>query len=676
MKNRLFDKILIANRGEIAVRIIKTLKKLGIKSIAVYSESDTNALHVDMADEAIFIGNSPATDSYLAIDHLIAAVRKSGAQAVHPGYGFLSENYLFARELEKEKVTFIGPDKEAIRVMGDKIEAKKIADNAGVNTVPGYLGVIEDARKAVKIAQKIGFPVMVKAAAGGGGRGMRVVRNKEEMEDAFTSASNEAKNSFSDDRVFIEKYITNPRHIEIQILADKHGNVVCLGERECSIQRHHQKIIEEAPSPFISDKTRNLMYKQSKKLVKKIGYYSAGTVEFIVDSKQNFYFMEMNTRLQVEHCVTELIYNIDLVEYMLKVAAGHKLDLTQENIKSHGWAIESRICAEDPSRGFLPSSGRITNYQEPPRNAQIRVDSGIDEGVEVSMFYDQMISKLCVHANTRKEAINLMTKALGEYIINGISNNISFLQAIFTHPKFIDGDISTNFIDQEYPEGFLGAEITSEITTIFLAIAIYVHMAESIRTAGISDSSPDQVRKVGTRWVVNVDNSSYTVIIKPVIGGYNIRYESNRINIRSKWNLGENPLRGEVNGQSVTAIVDPVQNGYKITYAARSTIVYVRSPRTAELEQFMLKKDNSKAKKSLKAPLAGKIVKIFVEKGQEIKIGQKLLIIEAMKMENIISSEVKGKVKEINIKEGEEVSVDQTLIEFDFENNKDTGSKD
>jgi propionyl-CoA carboxylase alpha chain len=667
MEDKLFDKVLIANRGEIAVRIIKTLKNLGIKSIAVYSESDTNALHVNLADEAIFIGNSPATDSYLCIDHIIAAIRKSGAQAVHPGYGFLSENAAFAKALEKEKVVLIGPSIDAISIMGDKIEAKKIADKAGVNTVPGYLGTIEDARKAVKLAQKIGFPVMVKAAAGGGGRGMRVVHNKEEMENAFTSASNEAKNSFSDDRVFIEKYITNPRHIEIQVLADKHGNVVCLGERECSIQRHHQKIIEEAPSPFISDKIRNIMYKQSLKLVNKIGYYSAGTVEFIVDSNQKFYFMEMNTRLQVEHCVTELIYDIDIVEQMLRIAAGQKLNIKQSDIKANGWAIESRICAEDPSRGFLPSSGRIIQYQEPPRDAQIRLDSGIAEGVEVSMFYDQMISKLCTHAKTRKEAIEVMHKALGEYVITGIAHNISFLQAIMGHPKFTAGNISTDFIDEEYPEGFLGAEITSEITKVLLAAAIHVHMTGAIRTAGISDNSLEQVRKIGTRWVVNIDDISYPVIIQPVIGGYNIRYESNRIGIRSNWNLGENLLRGEVNGQQIIVRVAQILNGYKLTYTAREVEAYVSTPRAAELEQFMPVKNKNLIQTSLNAPLAGKIVKIFVQKGQDIKKGEKLIIIEAMKMENLILSEFENKISSIQVKEGDEISVNQVLIEFDTE---------
>jgi propionyl-CoA carboxylase alpha chain len=661
-KKKLFDKVLIANRGEIAVRIIKTLKKLGIKSVAVYSEADTNSLHVSMADEAIFIGNSPATDSYLSIPHIISAIRQTGAQAVHPGYGFLSENYAFASALRDENVTLLGPSPEAIKSMGDKIEAKKLAEKAGVNTVPGYLGVIKDAKNATKIAQKLGFPVMVKAAAGGGGKGMRVVRNAEDMVDSFSSASNEARNNFSDARVFLEKFIENPRHIEIQVLADKFGNVVCIGERECSIQRHHQKVIEEAPSPFISDKTRKEMYKQSIKLVKKIGYYSVGTVEFIVDKKQNFYFMEMNTRLQVEHCVTELVYNLDLVEQMIIVAAGEKITIKQSDLKPNGWAIESRICSEDPARKFLPSSGRITQYQEPPKNSKIRVDSGIAEGGEVSMFYDQMISKLCTHAPTRLEAIELMRKALSEYIILGISHNISFLEAIMQNTRFVDGNFSTNFIAEEYPDGFLGAEINSEITLAFIGVAIHIHMTEAIRASSIID---DRASTVGTRWVVNIDSESYPVIIKPVTNGYNIRYERNRIYVRSNWIIGATLFRGQVNNKNVNVRIKSILNNYKLTYAGREVIASIRSPRVAELEQFMPTTNKNKAQPILTAPLSGMIVKIFVKPGEEVKAGQKLLIIEAMKMENVICAEHTSKITSINVAEKEQVAVGAVIIEFE-----------
>jgi propionyl-CoA carboxylase alpha chain len=661
-KKKLFDKVLIANRGEIAVRIIKTLKKLGIKSVAVYSEADTNSLHVSMADEAIFIGNSPATDSYLSIPHIISAIRQTGAQAVHPGYGFLSENYAFASALRDENVTLLGPSPEAIKSMGDKIEAKKLAEKAGVNTVPGYLGVIKDAKNATKIAQKLGFPVMVKAAAGGGGKGMRVVRNAEDMVDSFSSASNEARNNFSDARVFLEKFIENPRHIEIQVLADKFGNVVCIGERECSIQRHHQKVIEEAPSPFISDKTRKEMYKQSIKLVKKIGYYSVGTVEFIVDKKQNFYFMEMNTRLQVEHCVTELVYNLDLVEQMIIVAAGEKITIKQSDLKPNGWAIESRICSEDPARKFLPSSGRITQYQEPPKNSKIRVDSGIAEGGEVSMFYDQMISKLCTHAPTRLEAIELMRKALSEYIILGISHNISFLEAIMQNTRFVDGNFSTNFIAEEYPDGFLGAEINSEITLAFIGVAIHIHMTEAIRASSIID---DRASTVGTRWVVNIDSESYPVIIKPVTNGYNIRYERNRIYVRSNWIIGATLFRGQVNNKNVNVRIESILNNYKLTYAGREVIASIRSPRVAELEQFMPTTNKNKAQPILTAPLSGMIVKIFVKPSEEVKAGQKLLIIEAMKMENVICAEHTSKITSINVAEKEQVAVGAIIIEFE-----------
>jgi propionyl-CoA carboxylase alpha chain len=661
----LFDKVLIANRGEIAVRIIKTLQKLKIKSVAVYSETDTNALHVGMADEAIFIGNSPATDSYLCIEHIIEAVRKSGAQAVHPGYGFLSENAEFARALQKEKITLIGPSAEHIRIMGDKIQAKTFAERAKINTVPGYLGIIKNTSEAEKIAKKIGFPVIVKAAAGGGGRGMRVVHNQKDLSDAFISASNEAKNSFSDGRVFIEKYIENPRHVEIQVLADKYGNAVCIGERECSIQRNHQKVIEEAPSPFISEKTRKEMFKQSLSLVKEIGYYSAGTMEFMVDKEQNFYFMEMNTRLQVEHCVTELVFGIDLVEEMIRIAAGRELTLSQKDLKPNGWAIESRICAEDPSRGFLPSSGRITQYEEPPRNDQIRIDSGIVEGGEVNMFYDQMISKLCTHAPTRKEAVELMQKALGEYVIVGISHNISFLQAIMDHKRFIEGDISTGFITQEYPKGFSGAEITSEVTRIFLAVALFVHMAYVIREMGITGDISDQIRKVGTRWIVNFDGLSFPLVIQPITNGYYIRQGTDRIYVRSNWTIGATLFRGNINGIDATVTIQPSIKGYQLIHSGRKVNAYVLSPRIAELEQFMPESKTQASQPYLNSTLSGKIVKISVKEGNEIKIGDQLIVIEAMKMENIIISEREAKISKVCFKPDDIVSVNERLFEFE-----------
>ena len=467
MSKPLFEKVLVANRGEIALRIMKTLRLMGIKSVAIYSEADTNSDHVQYADEAYYIGNSPATESYLSIKNIVSAIRLSGAQAVHPGYGFLAENSQFANILKREGITLIGPSAKVIKKMGDKIEAKKIAIDSGVSTVPGYMGTINNLEQANQIAGDIGFPVIIKAAAGGGGRGMRVVENEKQMEKAFESAKFEAENCFNDSRVFIEKLILAPRHIEIQLIADQFGNAVCLGERECSIQRYHQKVIEEAPSSFVDEETRQKMYAEVVALSKKVGYFSAGTVEFMMDNDKNFYFLEMNTRLQVEHPVTELITGFDLVEQMVRIAAGEKLSFTQADVKLNGWAIECRICAEDPTRGFLPSSGRILEYHEPPKSANVRIDSGIGAGGEVSMFYDAMIAKLCTYSETREEAIELMKKSLGSFIIHGISHNISFLEALIHHERFGTGDIHTGFIDEEYPDGFSGAKLTSEINEVF-----------------------------------------------------------------------------------------------------------------------------------------------------------------------------------------------------------------
>jgi propionyl-CoA carboxylase alpha chain len=661
----MFEKVLIANRGEIALRIMRTLKKMGIKTVAVYSESDTNSLHVQYADEAVYIGPSPATESYLSIKNILTAIRKTGAQAVHPGYGFLSENQQFAKALKKEGVHLIGPSVTAIKSMGDKIEAKKLAKQAGVNTVPGYMGVIKDADEAVTIAAKIGFPVMVKAAAGGGGRGMRVVRSESEVREAFRSASSEAKNSFSDDRVFLEKFIEKPRHIEIQLIADQHGNAVCLGERECSIQRHHQKVIEEAPSPFVDEKTRKKMYEQVISLANKVGYYSAGTVEFIVDPDKNFYFLEMNTRLQVEHCVTELITGIDLVEQMVRVAAGEKLSFSQEDITLKGWAIESRIYAEDPSRGFLPSSGRISQYQEPPRSPHIRIDSGINEGGEVSMFYDPMIAKLCTHADTREEAIKHMQDALGSFVIRGISHNISFLEAIMDNPRFVSGDMSTNFIAEEYPDGFLGAELTSDISKIFLSVALHIYLTEAKRAAEINGQLPGLKRQIGTRWVVHIDGTLYPVFIKPSSHGYKIRYERERLAVSSNWMLGSRLFKGTVNDKPVSVKIENFASGYYLTHAGRTVKVMVRTPRVAELEQFMPIKTGGEQQHQLTAPLSGLLTNIKVTVGEEVKPGQEICIIEAMKMENIIYSEQNAKVSSINVQPGENVSAGQVIIEFD-----------
>ncbi len=666
MNRPVFEKVLVANRGEIALRIMKTLKALGIKTVAVYSEADTNSLHVQFADEAIYIGPSPATESYLSIQNILNAAITSGAQAVHPGYGFLSENADFAKALNNEGIKLIGPSDWAIKMMGDKIEAKKLAQAAGVTTVPGFLGEINDLDHAKSIASEIGFPIIIKATAGGGGRGMRVVRNIEDLNDAITSAKREAANSFRDNRIFIERFIEDPRHIEIQVLADNHGNVVCLGERECSIQRHHQKVIEEAPSPFIDEETRNKMYAQSVSLCRQVNYSSAGTVEFIMDKNKNFFFLEMNTRLQVEHCVTELITGIDIVEQMVNIAAGHKLPFTQDEIKLNGWAIESRICSEDPSRGFLPSSGRIIEYKEPLKSVNVRVDSGVKEGHEVSMFYDPMISKLCSYAPIRLEAIEVMKKALGSYVIKGVSHNISFLEAIMSNPNFVSGDISTNFIDKQYPEGFLGADLTSEITKIFLASAIFIHLSKTSREMSIAGQVAGKEKQLSTRWVVAIDKELYPVFIKPIEQGYFIRYENTRIFVKSNWNLGNNLFHGIVDDKTVNVKITNKQDYYTLSNSGVSVNVKVRLPRVAELEQFMQVKGNDAESESvILAPISGKIVDIKVKVGDEVKIGQELMLVEAMKMENVIYSSRKAKVAKVHFKTGDLVNVGQDLIELE-----------
>lgn len=664
MNKPLFDKILIANRSEIAVRIIRTLKKMGIKSVAVYSEADTNSMYVQHADEAYYIGDSPATESYLSIKNIISAIRESGASAVHPGYGFLSENPNFANILKREGVVLIGPSAGTIKKMGDKIEAKKIAIEAGVSTVPGYMGTINDVKQAVDIAKEIGFPVIVKAAAGGGGRGMRVVNNPAEMANAFESAKLEAANSFSDDRLFIEKLIQTPRHIEIQLIADQYGNNVCLGERECSIQRHHQKVIEEAPSSFITEDIRQEMYRQVISLSQKVGYYSAGTVEFIVDSNKNFYFLEMNTRLQVEHPVTELITGIDIVEEMIKIAAGEKLSFTQDDVKLKGWAFESRICAENPSRGFLPSSGRIIAYSEPAKSPNIRIDTGIGLGGEVSMFYDSMIAKLCTYGETREQAIEVMRSALSSYIINGIAHNISFLEAVMLHPRFVSGDISTAFIQEEYPDGFSGASLTSEVTTVFLATAIFIYISEQRRASLISGNINNQANKIGTRWVVTIDDKLFPVLITPVENGYNIRHESDRIYIRSNWNLGNELFTAIINGKKTNVKIENIRTGYLLSHAGISVKAFVRSPRISELEALMVSKVVVEESSELQAPLSGQIAAIKVKEGQEVTAGQEIMILTAMKMENLILAERDGKIAEIFVNEKDNVVRGQVLLEF------------
>lgn len=659
--------LLIANRGEIACRIIETAKKMGIKTVAIYSEADTNSLHVRQADEAIYVGPSPSTLSYLNQRSILNAIKLSGADAVHPGFGFLSENAIFADLLEKNRITFVGPSVSAIKMMGDKVEAKKIAKKAGVNVIPGYIGIIESDKEALKIADKIGYPIMLKAVAGGGGKGIRIVRDQENMKQALSSTKSEARNNFADERMFIEKYIENPRHIEIQVLADKHGNYICLGERECSIQRHHQKVIEEAPSTFINDKIRKKMYAQSIALAKEVNYWSAGTVEFIVDEDHNFYFLEMNTRLQVEHPVTELITGIDIVEQMIRIAEGEKLTIKQKDVHLNGWAIEARIYAEDPLSGFLPSIGRVNTYQKPPMSKNIRIDTHMYEGAEVSMFYDAMISKLCVHAETRDECIRLMNNALGTYIIEGISHNMSFLQTIFNSPKFISGDISTHFIDNEYKGGFTGAVLSDEESTVILNIASYVLMSNLRRNTSITNQvRGNQKKGLGTRWIITLNNKRYPITMRPIDDGYRITFENRRFYITSKWAIGSKLFQCIINGQEYSAQVEMHGVYLKVFFQGSETIARIFTPRAGELMKFMKKTSSQEEEQSsLIANIGGIIRDIKVIKGDTLTKGQPLVALEAMKMENILVSPVDGVVKDVPVKVGDVVSGGDMLVEIE-----------
>jgi propionyl-CoA carboxylase alpha chain len=660
-------KLLIANRGEIACRIIKTCRKMNIKTVAIYSDADINSLFVQMADEAVNIGASPSSQSYLNIEKILGAVKKTGATMVHPGYGFLSENRNFAEALAKAGVIFVGPSTHSIEMMGDKIQSKKLALEADVSTVPGHMGVIKDVEEALIIAQQIGFPVMVKASAGGGGKGMRIVNQKEEMPEAFLSASNEARNSFSDDRVFIEKFIENPRHIEIQVLADKYDNIICLGERECSIQRNNQKVIEEAPSPFLDEKTRNKMYEQSKALAKKVKYYSAGTIEYIMDKNKNFYFLEMNTRLQVEHPVTELVTGLDLVELMIRIALDEKLPFKQEDIKLNGWAIESRIYAEDPARGFLPSSGRINLYIEPEQNQHIRVDSGVYEGGEVSMFYDAMIAKLCAYGENRNEAIEHMRHALGSYAIGGVSHNISFLETIMKNEKFIKGELSTSFIKEEFPAGFLGSELDSQAKEVLLVVAMQIFLKNYQRNAQMSGQLRNRQKQISDRWVTAIDDNSYLInILSQGEGTLKIECDNKKIDLKTSWNNGEKLFRGIVNDKNIGVKIRENNNtgSYLLQYSGLDAFITVSSPRIAELSKFMPKIQKNAKPENLTSPITGKIIRFKVSEGDEIKAGQELVIIEAMKMENIIRTDYDVKIAKIKFKEGEPVGIGQVIIDF------------
>ncbi|MEX1660336.1 acetyl-CoA carboxylase biotin carboxylase subunit [Thioclava sp. 15-R06ZXC-3] len=667
----MFKKILIANRGEIACRVIKSAQKMGIKTVAVYSDADAQALHVQMADEAVHIGPAPANQSYIVIDKIMDAIRQTGAEAVHPGYGFLSENMKFAEALEKEGVVFIGPPSGAIEKMGDKITSKKLAKEAGVSTVPGYMGLIGDADEAVKISREVGYPVMLKASAGGGGKGMRIAWNDEEAREGFQSSKNEAANSFGDDRIFIEKFVTQPRHIEIQVLADKHGNCVYLNERECSIQRRNQKVIEEAPSPFLDEATRKAMGEQSVALAKAVNYTSAGTVEFIVDGDRNFYFLEMNTRLQVEHPVTELITGIDLVEQMIRVADGEKLPMKQSDIGINGWAIESRLYAEDPYRGFLPSIGRLTRYRPPVEGKTqaggiVRNDTGVYEGGEISMFYDPMIAKLCTWAPTRAEAIEEMRLALDTFEVEGIGHNLPFCAAVMDHERFESGNITTAFIEEEYPEGFEGVTLSDDILCRVAAATAAMERVAEIRRTKISGTLGNHERKVGKDWVVSLQDQDFKLVIQADKQGSTVVFEDGtEMRIESDWTPGDPLAKLTVDGAPLVLKVGKIPMGFRIRLRGADLKAHVRTPRQAELAQLMPVKLPPDTSKFLLCPMPGLVVKINVSEGDEVQDGQALATVEAMKMENILRAERKGRVKSIKAEAGASLAVDEIIMEFE-----------
>ena len=713
----MFKKILIANRGEIACRVIKAAKKMGIATVAVYSEADRDALHVALADEAVFIGAAASRESYLVVDKIIGACKATGAEAVHPGYGFLSENEAFARRVEEEGITVIGPKHYSIAAMGDKIASKKLAIKAQVNTIPGWNAVIESAERAVEIARDIGYPVMIKASAGGGGKGLRVAFNEKEAFEGFTACRNEARNSFGDDRVFIEKFVESPRHIEIQVLGDSFGNCVYLNERECSIQRRHQKVIEEAPSPFISDATRQAMGEQAVALAKAVRYQSAGTVEFVVDKDQRFYFLEMNTRLQVEHPVTEAITGLDLVEQMIRVAAGEALTFTQAEVKRQGWAMECRINAEDPFRGFLPSTGRLVRFAPPATTMQasmpvqsgfdqagrlvegggVRVDTGVSEGGEIPMFYDSMIAKLIVHGVDRLDAINKMREALNAFVIRGVSSNIPFQSALLAHPKFVSGDFNTGFIAENYPQGFRAEDVPHDDPDFLVALAAAAYRLYRVRAAGISGQLPGHEVQIGRQFVVVVKGQGGAHRHVPVVvqlgapsaglsparppGGPSEVAKQHSLEsgpttltvkvagrppyvINTDWSFGAIRATGSCNGQPFTAQIERHGLWYRVSHNGLAVEVQVMIARAAELLRVMPFKALADMSKFLLSPMPGLLVDVVVKPGQAVQAGERLAVIEAMKMENILTAVQDGVVKDVLAAKGESLAVDQPILAF------------
>ena len=687
----MFKKILIANRGEIACRVIKAAKKMGIATVAVYSEADRDALHVDLADEAVFIGAAASRESYLVADKIIAACKATGAQAVHPGYGFLSENEAFARRVEEEGITFIGPKHYSIAAMGDKIASKKLANEAKVNTIPGWNAAIETAERAVEIARDIGYPVMIKASAGGGGKGLRVAHNEGEAFEGFTACRNEARNSFGDDRVFIEKFVQSPRHIEIQVLGDSFGNCVYLNERECSIQRRHQKVIEEAPSPFISEATRKAMGEQAVALAKAVNYQSAGTVEFVVGKDQSFYFLEMNTRLQVEHPVTEAITGLDLVEQMIRVAAGEALSFTQADVKRQGWAMECRINAEDPFRGFLPSTGRLVRFAPPAATMEasmpvqyvfddagrlvegggVRVDTGVAEGGEIPMFYDSMIAKLIVHGADRLDAIHKMREALNAFVICGVSSNIPFQSALLAHPKFVAGDFNTGFIAENYPQGFRAEDVPHDDPDFLVALAAAAYRLYRVRAAGISGQMPGHEVQIGRQFVVVVKGAGGAHRHVPVVVQLSgpttltIKVEGHApYAINTDWSFGGIRATGSCNGQPFTAQIERHGLWYRVSHNGLVIEAQVMISRAAELLRLMPFKAAADMSKFLLSPMPGLLVDVVVKPGQAVQAGERLAVIEAMKMENILTAAQDGIVKQVLAAKGESLAVDQPILAF------------
>ena len=666
----MFKKILIANRGEIACRVIKTARRMGIKTVAVYSDADREALHVEMADEAVHIGPPPAAQSYLLIDKIVEACKQTGAEAVHPGYGFLSEREAFPIALAKAGIVFIGPNPKAIAAMGDKIESKKAAAAAKVSTVPGYMGEISDTKHAIKIAEEIGYPVMMKASAGGGGKGMRIAFNRKEVEEGYPLAKSESKASFGDDRMFIEKFIINPRHIEIQLIGDKHGNVIYLGERECSIQRRNQKVIEEAPSPLLDEKTRKAMGEQAVALAQAVGYDSAGTVEFVAGQDRSFFFLEMNTRLQVEHPVTELITGVDLVELMIRSAAGEKLPFKQSDVKLNGWAVESRVYAEDPFRGFLPSIGRLVKYRPPAEGTTngitVRNDTGVFEGGEISMYYDPMIAKLVTHAPTRLEAISAQAEALDSFYIDGIQHNIPFLTSLMQHPRWQKGELSTGFIAEEYPEGFKGRTAAGDELRVVAAIAAVIDHDNNARRREITHQMAGRRVNFARRRIVKVEDSQVAVEVKGSQGTYRVSFPDggNALDMSTDWLPGNPVWAGRVGDRHVAVQVRPILNGVNLAYRGIQVPVYVYTEREATLVALMPEKVAADTSKFLLCPMPGLVKAIHVGEGQEVQAGDALAVVEAMKMENILRAERNGSVKKINAKPGDSLAVDAVILEF------------